>query len=256
MDSDARPVLAVVDVSDAGRDDPAFHDSLVVLTRRALEVARDAGWEPCRLAAEQLGVAGLARALAGVDGVLVMGGEDVAPVHYDGRPDYPGAGQHFAVADAAQIAAVRAAVDGAVPTLGICRGMQVVNVALGGDLVQHLEHEGHVRPGDAAESMVDHAVALVPDSRLGAVLGERSLDVRSSHHQAVGRLGDGLRVVATAPDGTVEAVEHEHAPLWAVQWHPEDTGARGTVLRDLLVAMLPARDGTGRHWGPGAGDDR
>lgn len=58
----------------------------------------------------------------------------------------------------------------------------------------------------------------------------------------VGRVGDGLRVVATAPDGTVEAVEHESAPLWAVQWHPEDSGARGTALRDLLVAMLPSRD--------------
>ncbi|MEN0103407.1 MAG: gamma-glutamyl-gamma-aminobutyrate hydrolase family protein [Curtobacterium sp.] len=242
MQPGARPVLAVVDVSDADRHDPAFHDALTTLTGRAVEVARAAGWEPRRVAAEQLGPAGLQRALADADGVLVMGGEDVAPAHYGGPEDYEGRGQHFAVADLAQIEAVRAAVTDGLPTLGICRGMQVINVALGGDLVQHLEHGGHVAPGDPAESMVDHRVSVAAGSRLAAALGSDELDVRSSHHQAVGRVGDGLRVVATAPDGTVEAVEHETAPLWAVQWHPEDSGARGTALRDLLVAMLPSRD--------------
>ncbi|MFJ3382705.1 MULTISPECIES: gamma-glutamyl-gamma-aminobutyrate hydrolase family protein [unclassified Curtobacterium] len=239
MQPEPRPVLAVVDVSDADRADPAFHDALTALTSRAIEVARAAGWEPRRFAAEQLGVDGLDAALSAANGVLVMGGEDVAPAHYEGDDDYEGRGQHFAVADAAQIAAVRRALAGAVPTLGICRGMQVVNVALGGDLVQHLDQGGHVRPGDPAASMVDHPVLLEPDSRLAAALGAARLEVRSSHHQAVGRVGDGLRVVATAPDGTVEAVEHVSAPLWAVQWHPEDSGATGTALRDLLVAMLP-----------------
>lgn len=237
-----RPVLAVVDVSDTGRDDPAFHDALTALTARALDTARAAGWEPRRLAAEQLGTDGLADALADADAVLLMGGEDVSPAQYGGPSEYEGRGQHFYVADAAQVALVRRAVEASLPTLGICRGMQVVNVALGGDLVQHLEQGGHVRPGDPAESMVDHPVSLVADSRLASVLG-RELDVRSSHHQAVGRLGASLRAVATAPDGTVEAIEHESAPLWAVQWHAEDSGARGTALRDLLVAMLPTAVG-------------
>lgn len=240
MPNEARPVLLVVDVSDDGRLDPAFHDSLVDLTARAVAVARTAGWEPRRVAAEQLGRSGLTAALAQVDGVLVMGGEDLDPAGYAGATDYQGGGQHFARADAAQLALVRQVVADGVPTLGICRGLQVVNVALGGDLVQHLEHEGHVQPGDPAASMVDHPVVLAPDSRLATVLGPGAHSVRSSHHQAAGRVAPGLRVVATAPDGTVEALEHETAPLWAVQWHPEDAGASGSGLRDLLVAMLPS----------------
>jgi putative glutamine amidotransferase len=128
-------------------------------------------------------------------------------------------------------------VDVGLPTLGICRGMQVVNVALGGDLVQHLEGDDHVAPGASESSMVDHPVSLDAGSALAAALGATSLTVRSSHHQAVGRLGAGLVGVGTAPDGTVEAVEHRSAPLLAVQWHPEDVGAVGTVLADLLVAL-------------------
>jgi putative glutamine amidotransferase len=154
-----------------------------------------------------------------------------------GPAAYPHAGQWFPTADVAQIALVRHAVDAGLPTLGICRGMQVVNVALGGDLVQHLDGPLHVTPGPPEASMADHAVTLDADSALAAAPGSTRLTVRSSHHQAVGRPGAGLRVVGTSADGTVEAIEHESAPLLAVQWHPEDSGATGSVLADLLVAL-------------------
>lgn len=241
MTDTRRPVLAVVDVSAGNRHDPAFHDVLTALTTRVERAAEEVGFAPRVLAAEQLGVDGLLAATADADAVVVTGGEDVAPEFYDGAPRYEGAGQFFRAADAAQIALVRRAVRDRVPTVGICRGMQVVNVALGGDLVQHLADGGHVRPGVPAESMVDHAVTLADGSAVAAALGSTSLTVRSSHHQAVGVLGEGLVAVGAAPDGTVEAIEHERAPLWAVQWHPEDAGAVGDVLHDLLRA---ARDAT------------
>ncbi|KQO64671.1 gamma-glutamyl-gamma-aminobutyrate hydrolase family protein [Curtobacterium sp. Leaf261] len=235
-----RPVLAVVDVSDSGRTDPVFHGVLTTLTTRVALAAEQVGFEPVLLAAEQLGADGLLAATADADAVVVTGGEDVAPEFYGGRPDYQDAGQFFRAADAAQIALVRRAVRDGLPTVGICRGMQVVNVALGGDLVQHLEAGGHVRAGVPTESMVDHAVTLRQGSAVAEALGATSFTVRSSHHQAVGALGAGLVAVGAAPDGTVEAIEHERAPLWCVQWHPEDTGAVGDVLEDLLRAALRA----------------
>lgn len=241
MRASIRPVLVVVDVSDAGRDDPVFDDVLRGLTARVVAAGESVGFAVRRVVAEQLGTEGLLAAVAGADAVVLTGGEDVAPTHYGGPASYPHQGQHFTTADAAQIALVHRVVEDAVPTLGICRGMQVVNVALGGDLVQHLDGGAHVRPGDPRESMVDHRVVVAPDSRLAAALADTAVEVRSSHHQAVGRLGVDLVVTASAPDGTVEAVEHVTAPLWAVQWHPEDVGADGSALRDLLAAMVPAR---------------
>jgi putative glutamine amidotransferase len=236
----ARPVLLVVDVADGGRDDPDFEAELQRLTASVVAAATDVGFLVDRVAAAETAVDELLHRLDAASAVVVTGGEDVDPEFYGGRTDEPHLGHTFPAADRTQIAVVRRAVADHVPLVGICRGMQLVNVALGGDLVQHLEGGGHVDP-DPADSMVDHDVTVDPDSRLARLLGATTLDVRSSHHQAVARPGDGLRVVARAPDGTVEAIEHETAPVWCVQWHPEDAGSRGTVLADLLRGALAAR---------------
>jgi putative glutamine amidotransferase len=240
----APPVLAVVDVSDTGRGDPAFHAVLDELSGRVVAAAGPVGFVARRVAAEQLGVGGLLAAVHGAAAVVITGGEDVDPALYGGADDYPGRGQHFRGADAAQIALVRWLVTAGVPTIGICRGMQVVNVALGGDLVQHLDGAEHVSTDGTG--MVDHEVALEPGSAVATALGCTALTVRSSHHQAVGRLGAGLVVVGRAADGTPEALEHLSVPLLAVQWHPEDREATGTVLHDLLsAARSRSRTGAG-----------
>jgi putative glutamine amidotransferase len=232
----SRPRLLVVDVSDEGRDDPAFHAELRALTASVLRAADDAGFDATRVAAEAAGVEGLLAELERADAVVLTGGDDVDPAFYDGPAEYAGRAQTFPAADRAQIALVVRAVEARVPLVGICRGMQLVNVALGGDLVQHLPGDAHVRTGASDDSMVDHDVRLDPASDLAARLGGDAFDVRSSHHQAVARLGAGLTAVAWADDGTVEAVEHREAPLWCVQWHPEDSRAQGDVLTDLLEA--------------------
>ncbi|PPF26811.1 hypothetical protein C5C18_01915 [Rathayibacter tritici] len=236
-----RPVLLVVDVADGGREDPAYEIELQLLTASVVSAAT--GFVVDRVPAEQTDTAELERRLAAADAVMLTGGEDVDPSLYGGRRDDPHRGQSFPTADRAQVALVRRAVETRTPLIGICRGMQLINVALGGDLVQHLAGGGHVGrsiPGEHLSGMIDHRVALDPGSALARILGAVELDVRSSHHQAVDRPGEGLVVVGRAHDGTVEALEHESAPLWCVQWHPEDAGSRGTVLTDLLGAALAA----------------
>lgn len=229
-----RPRLLVVDVSDRERLDPGYGDELKTLSASVVATATAAGFEVARVVSD---TGPLGEAAARADMIVLTGGEDVDPALYGGAADYPGREEVFTDADVAQADLVRVAVATGTPLIGICRGMQLVNVALGGDLVQHLHDGGHVRPGPG---MLAHPVTLEPDSRLAVALGAREFDVQSSHHQAVNRVGEGLRVVARADDGTVEAIEHESAPLWAVQWHPEDAGSRGTVLADLLEAARDA----------------
>ncbi|RKR75981.1 gamma-glutamyl-gamma-aminobutyrate hydrolase family protein [Frondihabitans australicus] len=228
-----RPRLLIVDVSDRDRDDPLYGKSLRELSASVADAAARAGFAVQRVASDGPSlVAELDRA----DAVVLTGGEDVDPALYGGAESYPHRGQIFADADRAQVALVRECVTDAVPLIGICRGMQVINVALGGDLVQHLEGGGHVSDGPADGPMLAHTVDVEDDSDLARIVGSTTLTVQSSHHQAVGRPGRGLRIVARADDGTIEAVEHESAPLWAVQWHPEDAGSTGTVLADMLDA--------------------
>ncbi|WP_423917765.1 gamma-glutamyl-gamma-aminobutyrate hydrolase family protein [Frigoribacterium sp. 2-23] len=231
------PRLAVVDVT---RHRPGLADyQLYVesLVGRVSTAGADAGFAVERLPAADLGVGALLHRASSADAVVIMGGEDLAPHWYGGADGYPGEGRHQERADAGQLALVRRAVAVGTPLLGICRGHQVINVALGGTLVQHLDDDGlHLRAGAPVELlMTEHTVDVTPGSRLATVLAPR-IETRSAHHQAVARLGAGLVVAATAPDGTVEAIEHEEARVTGVQWHPEDRAA----ARDQLPALLAA----------------
>lgn len=164
--------------------------------------------------------------LAPCGGLLLTGGEDVDPARY-GAPRHPACGPAHVRRDATELALFHAARRRRLPTLGICRGIQLANVALGGTLVQDLPSE---RPsqvphdGDAARGDRVHDVAVVPGTRLAGALGATALRANSYHHQAADRLGDGLVLAATAPDGVVEGVESADPAWWmvAVQWHPED----------------------------------
>jgi putative glutamine amidotransferase len=125
--------------------------------------------------------------------------------------------------DEAELALLRAALERDMPVLAVCRGSQVLNVALGGDLVQHLpEVVGHDRHLHTPGEFADHDVRVDPGSRVGAILGERA-PVKSHHHQAFGRLGGVLREAAWAEDGTVEAIEDPSRRFAVgVLWHPEE----------------------------------
>jgi gamma-glutamyl-gamma-aminobutyrate hydrolase PuuD len=164
----------------------------------------------------------LAVLLGGVDGVVLTGGGDVAPARYGHEP-HPETHNVDPARDDFDLALLRACLDADVPLLATCRGMQVVNVGMGGSLVQHVpEVAGEDHSFTTAWASGRHDVEVAPDSLLAAALGMTRLSVNSLHHQAVLDAAPGLRPVAWAPDGTVEAVEQEgNGRLVAVQWHPE-----------------------------------
>jgi putative glutamine amidotransferase len=161
-----------------------------------------------------------------VDGILLTGGEDVDRARYGAVPRAETDAPHVA-RDRSEIALVVAAKTMAVPTLAICRGLQILNVALGGTLIQDIPSE---RPGALPHALSGprdrrtHAVHAHEGSRLATALGASDLEVNSSHHQALDRVASGINVTATAPDGIVEGAESDDDRWWmlGVQWHPED----------------------------------
>lgn len=160
--------------------------------------------------------------IARIDGLIIAGGEDVDPELYGearGEHTQPGDG----LRDASELALLREATTAGVPVLGICRGHQLINVAFGGTLIQHLEEsdeqELHFH-GELDRSNREQQVVIEPGSVLHEIYGERT-GVNSYHHQAVGTLGEGVRVTARAGDGIVEAIEVPEANVVGVQWHPE-----------------------------------
>ncbi|HZE93714.1 MAG TPA: gamma-glutamyl-gamma-aminobutyrate hydrolase family protein [Gemmatimonadales bacterium] len=167
-----------------------------------------------------------AAALDGVRGLVLTGGEDVAPARYGAVP-HPRLGDVDPVRDAAELALIDAARRRRLPILAICRGIQILNVALGGTLYQDLNSE---RPGSVPHNeSSNHDVRVEPGSLLERTLGARSASVNSRHHQAIRDLAPGLKAVAWADDGVIEAAEPADASApWivAVQWHPEDLTER------------------------------
>ncbi|MFF2052494.1 gamma-glutamyl-gamma-aminobutyrate hydrolase family protein [Leifsonia sp. NPDC058194] len=230
--------LAVVEATRFRGHDPEYHAYVQLLVGRVISEARAQGWSVTRLAADEGTDALLARTESS-DAIVVVGGEDIAPRFYGATGGYAHESRHLEVADEAQLALARRAVERRTPLLGICRGLQIVNVALGGTLVQDLgDRTPHVNRGvPIAEVLTTHPVLLEPGSRVSDLLGSGVVDVRSAHHQAVDQLGDGLVVTGRAPDGHVEAVEHTVAPVLAVQWHPEDVAAPAGQLTALLSSL-------------------
>ncbi|MEJ7812778.1 MAG: gamma-glutamyl-gamma-aminobutyrate hydrolase family protein [Gemmatimonadaceae bacterium] len=167
-----------------------------------------------------------ARLLARVDALVLTGGEDVDPALY-GASAHPALGTTHRARDATEIALIHAAHERRTPTLAICRGIQTLNVAFGGTLVQDIpsERQGSL-DHDAASNRGSrvHDVEIELGSRLESVLGTSRLRANSFHHQSLDRLGEGLRVTAMAPDGIIEAAEWVRDDWWAVavQWHPEE----------------------------------
>jgi len=187
---------------------------------------------------------GVDETLDALDGLIFSGGSDLDPELY-GQEPHP---ETFGVVeerDRAELALLEAALARDMPVLAICRGSQVLNVARGGDLVQHLpEIVGDEKHKHTPGTFADHDITLEAGTRLAAVLGDHA-PVKSHHHQGFGRIGTGLRVAAYAEDGTIEAVEAtDRRFAFGVLWHPE-AGEDMKLFQELVAAAAAYRGNPG-----------
>jgi putative glutamine amidotransferase len=186
-----------------------------------------------------------------LDGLVLTGGGDIEPGRF-GETAHPKTSLVSADRDGLELELVDRALRDDVPLFGICRGLQVLNVALGGSLHQHIPDTiGNTVQHSQAEKrhVATHPVKLLTEgTRLGRILGAPELAVNSFHHQALKTLGRGLREVAWAPDQVIEAVEHEDQRRFvvAVQWHPEDLVEHVAGARALFTAIVDAARTRGR----------
>ena len=237
----AKVPIAVPIRRNLGHYPPAVSDLAQDLTDRALSALEDAGAAITVLPADELppwqGPWPTEWA-----GLVLLGGGDIDPALYGESHRDESTWGIDGIVDRFELALTRAALAAAVPVFGICRGLQVMNVARGGTLVQSLPEDGPVAhrgvlPGPL---MVPHPVRVDPDSHLARALGATAATVQSGHHQGLARLGQGLVAVAWAPDGLVEAVEDAESGSLGVQWHPEDARADPQQLH-ALATLFTAR---------------
>lgn len=172
-----------------------------------------------------------AEVIATLDGVLLAGGHDCDPSVY-GEDPHPSCRTMDARRQNNDLALARAAREHELPALGICLGMQVMNVAAGGTLLQDIdsEVETDIRHASEPEDRARHDVMIEQGTRLATMVRDSETNVNSSHHQAVKKIGQGLRVNAHAPDGVVEGLEDPAHPFYiGVQWHPEDMNGESSA---------------------------
>lgn len=223
-----RPLIAV-----PGRRSPhvsVLRFSGTIMAEAIAEAVWAAGGEPLALHGPDADPAAeIAARLARFDGLLLPGGGDLDPARFGAEPAAE-TEPPMPHDDDLDLAAVGAALDLGLPTLAICRGMQVTNVALGGSLLQHLP------PGPVQHRNALHEVEV--GGRLREIVGRGRVTVSSYHHQAVDRIGAGLTVTARADDGCIEALEHEGGTLLAVQWHPEDLHATNPTDAALFTDLV------------------
>ncbi|MDM8271956.1 gamma-glutamyl-gamma-aminobutyrate hydrolase family protein [Thermophilibacter provencensis] len=233
-----KPLIGVVPLVDYGRESlwmlPGYFDA--VLEARGVPVMLPLTTD----------AASVARLLGAVDGLVVTGGQDVDPARY-GEKD-PAAvglcGELCPERDALEALLVPAALEADLPLLGICRGLQALNVILGGTLWQDLPKQTHSEVnhhGTAPYENPVHTVSVLPGTPLAACVGEGELPVNSFHHQALRDVAPGLKVMAQAADGVVEAVWRPASRFcWAVQWHPEFSHAVDGASRNIFSAFVGA----------------
>jgi putative glutamine amidotransferase len=213
----------------------------VLLPRRYTDVVAAADGLPVLLPP----LPGNSDVLSALDGLVLSGGGDIEPAEYGAARD-PACGRASPDRDRAELELCSEALARGIPVLGICRGLQVINVALGGTLHQHLPdlvgHDGH---SPDPRGYGTHKVSIAPGSRLAGLLGQSEAAVPTHHHQAVGRLADGLVAVAWTDDGVIEAAEPTESGglmslVAAVQWHPE-AGDDPSLFTALVAAARQRR---------------
>lgn len=208
-----------------------------------LESVRRAGGEPRVLSIDS------SPTLEGLDGLLFTGGGDVDPAHY-GDARHPNSNEPDAARDAFELALAKLALEKNTPVLAICRGLQVVNVAAGGTLIQDIPAQSNqalAHQVDSPSYAIAHEVWVTAGTVLAGVMREELgdsevLQVNSRHHQAIGRTAEGFTISATAPDGIVEAIERPSARFCiGVQWHPENFWRTGE-FRSLFEEFVKAAE--------------
>lgn len=238
----SRPLIAVTTYSEPARWG-VWNRPAVIVPHQYLDAVDAAGGAPLLLPPQYSGVDMLD--LAG--GLIIVGGPDVSPAMYD-ELAHPTVRHTDPRRDAHELRLARAALERDLPVLAICRGAQLINVALGGSLHQHLPDingtERH-RPGPGTFGRI--GVDIVPDTLTATILGER-LSVPCYHHQALNRVAPGLVVTARAVDGTVEAVESpHHSWVVGVQWHPEEDLSDNRLFEALVQAAIAPHRPTVTH---------
>jgi putative glutamine amidotransferase len=221
----------------------AWDVEAILLPRRYAEMVAMAGGLPVLLPPME-GVAGLLQRL---DGLVLSGGGDLDPAVYGAATD-TATGPANPARDGAELELCRHALASGLPVLGICRGLQVINVALGGTLHQHLpDLVGHDAHSPEPGGYGDHKVSVAPAAQLAAILGRTEAAVPTHHHQAIDKLGAGLVATAWTDDGIIEAIEFDPAQsrrvpptvMVAVQWHPE-VGEDPSLFIALVAAASEA----------------
>lgn len=231
----ARPLIGVTTYRQVSSWWAWERDAALVPAAYVDHVAEAGGWPllipPCEAGGGP--GAGGAEAVAALDGLVLIGGGDIDAARYGQAPDPRSAGVSQ-LRDATELAVLAEALRTDLPVLAICRGAQLLNVHLGGELVQYLpDIAGSSTHQPAPGAFGEVAVTTQPGSRVGCIVGQR-VQVLCSHHQAIGKLGQDLVVTATADDGVIEAVElPDHRFVVGVQWHPEEGG--GAPLFEALV---------------------
>ncbi len=203
-----------------------------------VEAVRRAGAIPVLIPPQPENAGQLMREL---DGFLLAGGDDCDPAVY-GEARHATVEPMDARRQANDLALAEAARKHGVPMLGICLGLQVMNVAAGGTLIQDIDtqHDTEIRHASIPEDRARHDVIIEQGTQLASVLPAAELNVNSSHHQAIRKVGQGLRVTALAPDGIVEGLEDPRHPFYlGVQWHPEDMAGEESASA-LFAAFIEA----------------
>ena len=231
--------LLVLHPRESRPHEPKFQELLDRLNAQVAEQIELRDWQLDLMASESASLDEHLAALDAADAVIVMGGEDVEPSYYGGAPSYEDQTSHAPEADAVQLQIMRLCIARRVPLLGICRGHQLLNVACGGNLTQHMTEPPAHRKRATGDMFLGVDVITRADTDLAASIPAQQ-SVQCAHHQAIDQLGDGLVVAATAPDGTIEAVIHKAAPATGVQWHPEHPETANEQL-SLLLGRLEAQ---------------
>ncbi len=240
-----KPIIAITTYGPNERDlANEYYSEFYLTPKQYVDAVVRAGGVPVLIPPTVESLAAV-RALA--DGVIVSGGSDINPERYGGNPNHPALTVFDPARDKSELEIMTHLTTGEpLPTLCICRGMQVLNVAMGGSLHEHVPD---IVPTDIHRSEAGlwamQPVQVDPTSRLAEIMEAETVVTTSGHHQAINKLGENLRVTAKAADGVIEAIEHTQLPwMMGVQWHPEVTAAEDRTqqrLFDELVAEAARR---------------